>query len=106
MIQILLDTFMSPKEKDDFQRSKIAKASDKDIESYLLIIYDNQTRVEKQCKTTINKNRIGFSVADCKILVTIAENYLKCGGISREEGFQLRRRLPKYWHQLVGARVL
>lgn len=98
--QLVLDTFMSDQEKADFEKSKIAKSSESDLEKFLLVMYDNQTTYEKQIKKTIKHNNIGYNSPDAQIMTTITDNLLVKGGLSREEGYKARQVLQKYHSQI------
>ena len=103
--QLILETFMSDQEKAQFEKSKIAKSSDTNLEKYLLILYDNQTTYEKIRKKTIQHNNIGYNSPDAQIMTQITDNLLVKGGLSREEGYKARQVLQKYHSQIFKGSV-
>ena len=65
----------------------------------LIVVYNNQTSVEKNNASTKKMNGQGFNKFDAPILTPIAEKYLLEGSISRNELLTVSRLIPKYHRQ-------
>ncbi len=66
---------------------------------HLIIVYKNQTGNEKSEGATHKRNGIGFNKHDAPILTAIAENYLECGFVFRDDLAIVSRLIPKYHAQ-------
>ena len=64
-------------------------------------IYRLQTRAEQESHTTRDRNNVGFSAYDAKLLSSFAEQYLKYRRLSSRQIEILRKRMKKYRRQLV-----
>ena len=68
--------------------------------SLFTLIWDNQTKEEKNCGETIYKNKIGLDGWEGRILSTIGKKIENGIELSKEEKTKLQKRLPKYLIQL------
>lgn len=66
----------------------------------LLLIFNYQTAEEKQIEATYNKNNVGFSGADGKILTSFAKQYSKFRSLSTKQLTILQKKMPKYASQI------
>lgn len=101
-VQELLRKLMHERQADakaappDSQGNKVFRHPDID---HLMTVYRNQTGNEKSNGETRKKNGIGFNKNDAPILTAIAENYIECGFIFRDDFSVVRRLIPKYHAQ-------
>lgn len=69
----------------------------------LMVIYKNQTAIEKAGGYTKETNKIGFTKFDAELLTSFAKQYESKKWLSVKQLAVIRRRIPKYWRQLVKA---
>lgn len=65
------------------------------------IYQENQTTDEQMAKTTSHDNGIGFSGIDAAFASSLAEQYLKRGGLSDKQMGFVFKIMPKYAGQVV-----
>lgn len=65
------------------------------------IYQENQTSDEQMAKTTSHDNGIGFSGVDAMFASSLAEQYLKRGGLSDKQMGFVFKIIPKYAGQVV-----
>lgn len=65
------------------------------------IYQENQTTDEQMAKTTSHDNGIGFSGVDAAFASSLAEQYLKRGGLSDKQMGFVFKIMPKYAGQVV-----
>lgn len=71
----------------------------------LVAIYNNQTDEEQSSERTYYDNGIGFSGIDGEILSSFAKQLLKRGSLSEKQMVILRKKMKKYWKQLVAIAI-
>lgn len=69
----------------------------------LLIIYSKQTEAEKCHDHTSEDNGVGFSKVDSEILSSFAKFYERAGFLTDKQLALLKKRIGKYWKQLLRA---
>ena len=74
---------------------------DKWVIQALLKIYEFQTADEVEHEYTYNQNSVGFTGVDGKILTSFAKFYLRKGYLSPAQMTILRKKMPKYWKQII-----
>lgn len=79
----------------------LVKTNDTALLRAIVLIYNNQTYEEKQCKEAKDENDIGFSKHDAKEMSEIAEKILKGEQLTAGELAKSRNKMTKYWHQLM-----
>lgn len=94
------ETFTNQKQwenylKDLLKRNRIA------LIKAALIIYNNQTELEKNNFESSEENRIGFDKYDAGTLTKICKKLENGKYISENELYLLRSRIPRYWKQLM-----
>lgn len=67
----------------------------------VVCIYDSQTNEEKMLKESKEENGIGFTKKDAKCLSNIAKKIRRGDKIENNYIILLRKRMPKYWKQLM-----
>ena len=68
--------------------------------SLFVLIWNNQTALEKSCGETIYKNKIGLDGWEGRILSTIGKKIENKIELTSDEKTKLQKRLPKYLIQL------
>jgi hypothetical protein len=66
----------------------------------LIVLYNNQTSLEKTLKTNYDRNNVGFDSFDCSLLSSLAEQYKKEKTLSSKQIKILKTKIPKYAGQL------
>lgn len=79
---------------------RAALADDQFLCLCLSKLYEAQTMDEQKVRTTMRKNRVGFSIADGRACSEAAEAYLRDGYLPSLVLEDMRVRLQKYAHQL------
>lgn len=69
----------------------------------LLVIYSHQTQSEQACENTTDSNGVGFTAFDAEILTSFAQFYQSAGFLTRKQMELLKKRIVKYWRQLLQA---
>jgi hypothetical protein len=64
-------------------------------------IYDKQTAEEQQCQDTHLYNSVGFTGVDAEIMSSFTEYYNKWGKLSPKQMIIARKKMKKYWKQLL-----
>lgn len=85
--------------KEEVIREYLVK-SDKVLFRGLLAIYRRQTEDEKQVKTTIYRNKVGFSGCDAEILTSLAKWLESKGFLTEKQKKIARKKMLKYAGQL------
>ena len=65
-----------------------------------VIIWNNQTPLERKVGESKGRNGVGFDAIDDRVLSEIAFSYLKSGMLTRDQKSEIRKRIVKYWRQL------
>jgi len=65
-------------------------------------IYNEQTDYEKNCQSTQEFNKVGFTGVDAFILSSFSEQYKKRGSLSPKQMALANKKMPKYSKQLLG----
>jgi|GEM_PF-3118234 hypothetical protein len=89
---------------------KLLETNDKAIARALIVLYNNQTKIEQMSQTTINRNGEGFRPCHSRMGCSMAEFYQKRGFLSPKQIAYWRvkdkngdMRLAIYWRQLAEA---
>jgi hypothetical protein len=69
----------------------------------LLQLHKRQTKDERNAKTTIWNNQVGFTTIDAPLLTNLAEQVRDGKKLSAKLEQLLVQRLPKYWGQFIQA---
>lgn len=69
----------------------------------LMAVYKNQTADEKTGEYTKEHNRVGFTKFDAELMTSFAKQYESKKRLSIKQLAIVRKRIPKYWRQLVKA---
>jgi hypothetical protein len=69
----------------------------------LLAIYARQTDAEKASNATVLHNTVGFTGCDGEILSSFAKQLQSRGFLSEKQMVILRKKMLKYWKQLVAV---
>tara|TARA_R100000734_G_C3288255_1_gene80540 strand:- start:84 stop:458 length:375 start_codon:yes stop_codon:yes gene_type:complete len=85
----------------DYLKEQLA-VNDKWIKKALIEILSNQTDDEVTNECTSNLNGIGFTGADAEILTSFAKQLMRRGYLSTKQMEITRRKMPKYWKQIMG----
>lgn len=85
----------------DYLKHQLA-VNDKWIKKALIEILSNQTDDEVMNECTSNLNGIGFTGADAEILTSFAKQLMRRGSLSPKQMQITRRKMPKYWKQIMG----
>jgi len=75
-------------------------SNDDAIKRGLLVLYGNQTAEERDAQATHDRNNVGFTGVDAKILSSFAQQLIGRGFLSRKQMEITRKKLPKYWRKL------
>lgn len=67
----------------------------------LLKIYEYQTVAEAEGEYTYDRNDVGFTGVDGKILTSFAKFYLRKKYLSQAQMKILLKKMPKYWKQIL-----
>ena len=67
----------------------------------LIRIYERQTSEEQLKETTVTENGIGFNGNDAEILTSFAKQYLTRNYLSEKQIGILKKKMPKYWKQII-----
>lgn len=90
---------ITKKEIREFLKSKLSTDKAWAIRA-MSRIYDYQTETEKNYHDTIDRNYVGFSGADAKILTSIYDYYKNHGYVSPKQLAIVYKKIPKYWNQI------
>ncbi len=71
----------------------------------LIRVYSFQTVDEQEWETTSHKNNVGFSGTDANILTSIAKYYDQKHWLSDKQLALVKRKIGKYWSQLIGNNI-
>lgn len=85
----------------DYLKEQLA-VNDKWIKKALIEILSNQTDDEVNNECTSSLNGIGFTGADAEILTSFAKQLMRRGSLSPKQMQITRRKMPKYWKQIMG----
>lgn len=94
---------MKPTQKNTVSYVKQMLATNKvwATKALVRIYQENQTTDEQMAKTTSHDNGIGFSGIDAAFASSLAEQYLKRGGLSDKQMGFVFKIMPKYAGQVV-----
>ena len=94
---------MKPTQKNTISYVKQMLASNKvwATKALVRIYQENQTADEQMAKTTSHDNGRGFSGIDAAFASSLAEQYLKRGGLSDKQMGFVFKIIPKYAKQVV-----
>ena len=94
---------MKPTQKNTIAFVKNMLATNKvwALKALVRIYQENQTADEQMAKTTSHDNGIGFSGVDAQFASSLAEQYLKRGGLSDKQMGFVFKIMPKYAGQVV-----
>lgn len=94
---------MKPTQKNTVSYVKQMLATNKvwATKALVRIYQENQTTDEQMAKTTSHDNGIGFSGVDAAFASSLAEQYLKRGGLSDKQMGFVFKIIPKYAKQVV-----
>lgn len=94
---------MKPTQKNTVSYVKQMLATNKvwATKALVRIYQENQTTDEQMAKTTSHDNGIGFSGVDAAFASSLAEQYLKRGGLSDKQMGFVFKIMPKYAGQVV-----
>jgi len=67
----------------------------------LTIVAQNQTLIEQNALTTIERNGVGFTAFDAQILQSFNDQYQQRGGLSQKQMTLVHTMIPKYHNQVV-----
>jgi hypothetical protein len=67
----------------------------------LIAIFNFQTDYEQDAEVTRERNNVGFSGIDGEILSSFAKQVKKRGSLSEKQMVIARKKMKKYWRQLV-----
>lgn len=67
----------------------------------LIAIYNLQTVEEQSSGQTNEDNGVGFTGCDAEILSSFAEQYLQRGRLSPKQMEIIRKKMPRYWAQII-----
>jgi hypothetical protein len=67
----------------------------------LVALYEAQTPTEQAWNSTVVANGAGFNKNDAEILSSFAEQLTKRGFLTGKQMILLRKKLPKYWRQII-----
>jgi len=81
----------------------LLETSDKAVARAVYRVYLNQTESEKMVENTHVNNGIGFTGADAGYLTSLAKFYEKRGYLTQKQTDYARRKVKKYWRQLLAA---
>jgi len=87
----------------DWNKERIQElivTNDAAVKKALLVIFNNQTADERSAEATHDRNNIGFTGVDAKIMTSFAKQLIGRGFLSSKQLAIARRKLPKYWRQL------
>lgn len=86
-----------PKEKVQ----ALLASSDAAVERAVVALYERQTHYEKVCRTTVERNHVGFNQPDSYRLSSFAQQVLRYKrSLTARQIWYARRRMMKYWFQL------
>ena len=71
----------------------------------LIRIYSFQTVDEQEWEKTSYRNDMGFNGTDAKIMTRIAKYYGKKHWMSDKQLALVKRKIPKYWGQLINTSI-
>ena len=94
------DNFTNQKQWELYLKNLI-KTNQKALLKSIVVIYDNQTDEEKENRSSIEKNRIGFDMFDAEEMMGIAEKIKKNIPLMPNEIVHAKIVMPKYWRQLM-----
>jgi hypothetical protein len=80
---------------------KLLATNDRAVDRALIRIYERQTQDEKSAETTNHSNGRGFTGADAPFLTRLAKSCLRYNGLTEKQRYYVRRKIAKYWRQLV-----
>jgi hypothetical protein len=94
---------MKPTQKNTIAFVKNMLATNKvwALKALVRIYQENQTAEEQVAKVTREDNGIGFSGVDAQFASSLAEQYLKQGGLSDKQMGFVFKIMPKYAGQVV-----
>lgn len=87
-----------------WNKEKIQSLLDRNDEAVyraMLRIYNRQTTTEQVYQATTDWNSVGFSGTDGKIMSSFSEYYKKFGKLSNKQIIIARKKMKKYWKQLL-----
>lgn len=94
------ESFTNQKQWEEYLKD-LLKSNNKALVKALILIYQNQTIDEQECKESIEENGIGFNKIDAESLTAYAQKVLKGEKLHQRQLVYLKRTLPKYWRQLM-----
>ena len=86
---------------DKDQIIHMLETNDKAVARALIRIYERQTSSEQAEHTARENNNRGFNKADAPALTSIAQKLLHYGSLTPNQLKYVRRRITKYWRQLL-----
>lgn len=87
-----------------WNKEKIQALLDRNDEAVyraMLRIYDRQTRTEQAYQATTDWNSVGFTGVDGEIMSSFTEAYKKYGRLTVKQMTIARKKMKKYWKQLL-----
>lgn len=85
--------------KDDLQFS--LQENDRFLLRSLVVIFERQTTDEQRARETRYQNSVGFTATDGRKLTKFAQLAKGKHKLLSHEMYEIRRRMPKYWNQLM-----
>jgi hypothetical protein len=82
---------------------QLLATNDKAVGKALLVLLANQTADERATGQTKEHNGRGFTGCDAEILTSFAQQFQLRGWLSPKQIIIARRKLNKYWQQLLKA---
>lgn len=86
---------------DKEQIVALLETNDKAVARALIRIYERQTAAEQATQNVRENNNRGFNKADAPALTSIAQRLLRFGSLTPKQVQYVRRRITKYWRQLL-----
>jgi hypothetical protein len=86
-------------DKDKIQN--LIATNDNAVYNAMMRIYERQTRDEQEVKDTRVWNTVGFTGVDGYIMSSFVENYKKWGKLTEKQMNIARKKMKKYWKQLL-----
>jgi len=75
--------------------------NDRAVERALVQIYYRQTDDEKNVHMTKHSNGVGFTAFDAEFLTELAQKCIKYNGLTEKQLAVARKKMTKYWKQLL-----
>ena len=79
----------------------LLNSNDEAVYRAMLRIYARQTSTEQQYQATTDWNSVGFTGVDGEIMSSFTEAYKKYGRLTLKQMAIARKKMKKYWKQLL-----